>query len=170
MFILKIDLKVYILDAVIFTKEVDKMLFVELDIFKKQAENGEIQAQYFLGECYLYGYGTEVDVAQSVHWFEMAAEQDNVEAQWQLANIYENGCEAVPQDLQKAFYWYDRSANNGYAVAQHFLGKLYYNGTGCEKNLEKAIYWFKKAVEQGSDASQVYLDKCNQEIKNPPLA
>jgi hypothetical protein len=100
----------------------------------------------------------------------MAAEQDNVEAQWQLANIYENGCEAVPQDLQKAFYWYDRSANNGYAVAQHFLGKLYYNGTGCEKNLDKAIYWFKKAVEQGSDASQVYLDKCNQEIKNSPLA
>jgi hypothetical protein len=141
------------------------MAMTELDIFKMQAENGDTFAQYFLGECYLNGYGTAVDKPMAAYWYQKAAEKGNAEAQWSLANIYQEGCEQIPKDTDKALYWYEQSASQGYVVSQHYLGTLYLSGIGCEQNFEKALFWFNKAAEQGDDQSQYDLGLCYQEGK-----
>ncbi len=48
------------------------------------AEQGNADAQFLLGACYYKGKGVEQDHAKAVYWFEKAAEQGYVYAQYIL--------------------------------------------------------------------------------------
>lgn len=58
---------------------------------RKAAEQGDIDAQYKLGNCYYNGNGVSEDKAEAVKWYRKAAEQGNVDAQYSLGNCYSNG-------------------------------------------------------------------------------
>ena len=76
-----------------------------------------------------------------------AAEQDNTDAQFSLANLYYKGV-GVEQDCKKAFEWFKSAAELGFEKAQHNLASLYNNGDCVDKDLNKSLYWFIKAAEQ----------------------
>ncbi len=46
------------------------------------------------------------DINKAIYWYEKCAKQDNQSAQFNLANIYENGDE-ISKDIDKAIYWYE---------------------------------------------------------------
>ena len=46
---------------------------------------------------YANGFAIPEDDAEAVRWYRLAAEQGDVEAQWNLADTYVNG-EGVPED------------------------------------------------------------------------
>ena len=57
-------------------------------LFKKaeqDAYNGDIYAQYVLGDCYKYGHGTEKDLEKAKYWLEKSAKQKCVPAMMSLA-------------------------------------------------------------------------------------
>ena len=70
--------------------------------------------------------------------FEELAEKGDIEAQYNLGDMYRDG-EGVRQDYKKAIYWYEKAANQGYAPAQYNLGVMYSNGKGVKQDYKKAI-------------------------------
>lgn len=81
------------------------------------------------------------------------AEQNNPNAQFNLALVYDEG-KGVGQDKQKAAYWYTKAAEQGYLNAQNNLAAMYFNGEGTEADKQKAFFWFEKAAAQGNPFSQ----------------
>ena len=78
-----------------------------LNEWRPLAEQGNADAQFYLGLMYQRGYGVPQDNQQARHWWEKAAAQGLVDAQFNLGLIYENG-EGVPQDHQQG-----RGVTNG---------------------------------------------------------
>ena len=58
---------------------------------KKQAENGDIDAQYQLGKCYEEGISTDEDDRLAVYWYTKAAMRFHGKAMCCLAKYYYNG-------------------------------------------------------------------------------
>lgn len=85
-----------------------------------------------------------------------AAKDGNVEAQYELANMYYNG-ENVEIDYKKAIEWYKLSAEKGLLDSQLKLGDMYYSGINMNKNLEEAVKWYSLAAKNGDLDSQMML-------------
>src|SRR6266542_3921162 len=80
--------------------------------------------------------GTNKDLYKAFYWHRNAAENGDIEAQSNLAKLYEEG-KGTEKDLKKAFYWYQKAAKNNVKEAQYILALSYYDGEGTEKNFEK---------------------------------
>ena len=65
--------------------------------FELLAEQGDADAQFFLGFMYGDGQGVAPDDAEAVKWYRRAAEQDHADAQNNLGFMYERG-RGVSQD------------------------------------------------------------------------
>ena len=52
--------------------------------FAKAAERGNVEAMYYLGECYRDGSGVDEDQKKAVEWFTKAAKQGHEEAKAEL--------------------------------------------------------------------------------------
>ena len=52
--------------------------------YRRAAEQGNVDAQYSLGDMYARGDGVPEDDAEAVKWFRLAAEQDHADAQFSL--------------------------------------------------------------------------------------
>ena len=85
------------------------------------------------------------------------AEQGNAEAQFNLADIYDEGLLGVAKNPEKAALWYTKSANQGNEAAMVSLGDLYYYGSGGVPDQAKSIEWYQKAADKGSAKGQEYL-------------
>ncbi|KAG0255667.1 hypothetical protein DFQ27_006122 [Actinomortierella ambigua] len=72
-----------------------------------------------------------------------------IEAQVELATIYEEGTHGVPKDDSQAFIYYHRAASHGNALAQYRLAKLYSDGRGSSQNDEEALLWYERAAGHG---------------------
>ena len=134
------------------TKNYSKLPFDEV---RKAAEQGNAEAQFYLGFYYEQGVGVGVtkDLAEAAKWYRKAAEQGHAIAQYNLGVFYAQGA-GVTKDLAEAVKWFRKAAEQGYARAQDNLGVCYYSGAGVTKDLAEAVKWIRKAAEQG-DAKAV---------------
>ena len=124
--------------------------------FLKAAEQGNADAQTFLGYSYENGLGVTKDFIEAVKWYRKAAEQGYSVAQYNLGNSYYNGS-GVAKDYTEAAKWYRKAADQGFSLAQSSLGDSYYNGSGVAKDYTEAAKWFLKAAEQGNADAQTFL-------------
>ena len=62
----------------------EKELVNAVEHYRKAAEQGDAEAQYFIGCCYEYGGGVAKDNAEAVKWYRKAAEQGHLEAKKSL--------------------------------------------------------------------------------------
>ncbi|MEH6401905.1 MAG: tetratricopeptide repeat protein [Sneathiella sp.] len=82
--------------------------------WKPLADQGDANAQYYLGDMYFKGYGFPRDFKLAVKWYSKAAEQDIIPAQEKLGIMYYKG-QGVPQDYKLAHMWSNIAAANGSA-------------------------------------------------------
>ncbi|HHY84274.1 MAG TPA: sel1 repeat family protein [Verrucomicrobia bacterium] len=61
------------------------------DELRKAAEEGDPEAQCYLGVCYYTGQGVPLDYQEAVKWYRRAAEQNDPVAQCYLGVCYLNG-------------------------------------------------------------------------------
>jgi Sel1 repeat len=54
------------------------------------AEQGDPEAQFFLGQMYAEGESVPQDYGEAAKWYRLAAEQGMVEAQYELGRMYLN--------------------------------------------------------------------------------
>ena len=57
---------------------------------------------------YRFGKGVPQDDKQAAHWYRKAAEQGELNSQYNLGVMYANG-EGVPEDMTKAKYWLNKA-------------------------------------------------------------
>ncbi|GET03232.1 kinase-like domain-containing protein [Rhizophagus clarus] len=119
-------------------------------------------AQYFVGECYLYGHGTIKNENLAFKYYEQAADKNILCGQNSIGYCYENGLGSY-KDLQKAFYWYEKAANNGNIKAMYNLGNCYKNGIGVKEDYDKAFELFQKSAEKGYPDGIMMLGYCYDE-------
>ena len=84
---------------------------------RKAAEQGQAEAQYRLGSCYLEGSGVIKDEAEAVKWYRKAADQGDAMPQFHLANCCFN------------------------------VANCYLDGRGVTKDIGEAVMWFRKAAD-----------------------
>jgi uncharacterized protein len=140
-----------------------------------QAERGDREAQYWVGQVYgedrlvpkndavsrdwmlrsaEQGYapvgrmymGANSDYGKADMWLRRAAEQGNAEAQFWLGAFYEQG-RIGATDYQEAFKWLLKAAKQGHPDAQVSLGQMYENGEFVAQNYALAAKWYRKAAE-----------------------
>ena len=138
-----------------------KFLQTDVKELRRQAEQGNAQAQFNLGECYYDGNGVSEDMTEAAKWYRKAAEQGLADAQFNLGTCYRNGY-GVKKNPSEAAKWYRKAAEQGHAKAQYFLGLCYLNddGLGVKKNPAEAVKWFRKAAEQEDAKAQYFLGLC----------
>ncbi len=90
------------------------------------------------------------------------AEQDNLQAQVELATRYFKG-DGVNQDLQQAAKWYQKLADKEVADAQLTLGLMYIRGDGVQQDNKEAIKWLTRAAEQRIPTAQYLLGVAHEE-------
>ena len=82
------------------------------------------------------------DYATAYREFLPLVEQEDADAQFNLALMYSNGV-GVPQDYAEALKWYRLAAEQGLAKAQFNLGVMYYKGEGVLQDYVQASAWWK---------------------------
>ncbi|MFT5182263.1 MAG: hypothetical protein ACI8S3_002153 [Alphaproteobacteria bacterium] len=96
------------------------------------------------------------DFAAAVAQWRPLASAGNVEAQFNIGAIYEEGLE-VPADPSEAAGWYGLAAGHGHAQAQYNLGIMYADGRGVPRDDSRALVWLRKAAEQDHAKAQFNL-------------
>ncbi|WP_058953040.1 SEL1-like repeat protein [Clostridium tyrobutyricum] len=135
---------------------VEKNYNTALQWFKKAAEQGNTEAQNWIGAMYEKELGVEKNYKEALKWYRKAADQGDANGQYNIGYMYMEGL-GVEKNYEEAVKWYLKAGNQGDAEAQSWLGYLYREGLGVERNYEEAVKWYKKAAEQGNDISQNWL-------------
>ena len=128
--------------TVVFAQEAPR----DLKTLMEDAEDGEIAAQFELGNRYLSGDGVEADNFEAARWFRMAAEQGHIAAMFSMAAMHETG-EGLEQNYEEAFRWYRMAAGQGHPSSQNNLGLMYEAGQGVAANPVRAYAWLKLAAQ-----------------------
>jgi len=100
------------------------------------------------------------------------AEDGSAKAQFNLARLYANGDDGMPQDYAEAAKWYRKAALQGDAEAQAALGRLYANGQGVPQEDKEAYFWLSVAFEAANEdnkgwiktlleRTELYMDKAD---------
>ncbi len=118
------------------------------------ANQGDAEAQYFLGHMYVEGQGVPRQYGKAAVWIRQAAEQGNGYGQFALGYLYDKGT-GVAQDDAEAARWYRKSAEQGNTVAQNNLGIMYEHGRGVPQDYVRAYLWYDLSVSlPGADRSK----------------
>ena len=118
------------------------------------ANQGDAEAQYFLGHMYAEGQGVPRQLGKAAVWFRQAAGQGNGYGQFALGYLYDKGM-GVAQDDVEAARWYHKAAEQDITVAQNNLGLMYEHGRGVPQDYVQAYLWYDLSVSlPGADRSK----------------
>ena len=138
---------------------------------EQSARSGNVDAQVFMAWSFWQGNqcGISANDSQSKKWLQLAADQDDAEAQLALAYYYEYGIRNEPlkglssdqkidvggglnrsgKDNEQAWNWIVRSANQGYAPALAVAAKFNFLGKYVPTNKSEAYNLYMLAAERG---------------------
>ena len=140
--------------------------------------DGYIPAQFALAYIYENDMRTAEHLNKTEHlkrramqWYEKAAEQGYVFAQYNLAAMYYY----AQKDVMTALHWLEKAAEQGHVPSQYRLARYYAyhadQGALLQQHFSRqAFHWFEKAVEQRHAPSLLalvnYSDTGNFNVKN----
>ncbi|MGC9325298.1 MAG: tetratricopeptide repeat protein [Desulfomonilia bacterium] len=102
------------------------------------AQQGDPQAQIFVGYLYETGQGVKQNYTKAAEWYRKAAEQGNPVAQQQLGTMYRNG-KGVPQSYVLAYMWFDLACRQGSAKARQLRDDVSMNMSSSQIKEAKRI-------------------------------
>ncbi len=86
-----------------------------------------------------------------------AAESGDMETQYELAQLYDEGLGVVGENKAEALRWYKCAASQGHADAQYRCAMMYREGDGTRPDQEKAIEWCRRSALQDHVKAQTVL-------------
>ena len=133
------------------------------DMFQFEIAEGNDSAMNDLGAQYYSGNrGFEQSFEKAVHYYQMAADRGNRQAQENLGYCYYYGRDGRP-DYEKAFHYFALGAFDGHLISLYKIGDMYLNGLYVPKNEKEAFYIYMRCIEtmtqqtEGRAAGPVYL-------------
>ena len=135
--------------------------------FTPLAEQGNEEAQLFLGKMYMLGQGVLKDPAQAIKYFKASAAQGNADAQFFLGSMY-----LLPQtDIGEGVKWLRISAEQGNQDAQWLLGKTYMQGVKeSPRDLVQAEMWLRLASNKNLEFYQTELIAAERQMTAEQIA
>jgi|GEM_PF-6674703 len=107
----------------------------------------EIEGWFMQGVRYYKGEeGVEPDFGKAISYWNRAADQGYVQAQFNLGVLYDTV--GTVQNPWEAFRYYKLAADKGYAPAQFNVGVAFEKGDGIAKDLRKAKHYYGLAKNQ----------------------
>lgn len=134
------------------------------------ANQGDVDAQYYIGLFYLDGYVVSKNFSQAAKWFKKSLLQDDVYAKYEYSNLLLNGhIKDEEIDLVNLLneIIYDEDKTNR-IKALYNLGIAYKYGIYVKKDLDKALKIFKninKFIDYNQVIRESAIDRAN-EIKS----
>ena len=125
-------------------------------LWRQCADQGNADAQAWLGSLYANGEGVAVDDTAALTWYLKAAEQGNHMAQANVGAFYFMG-RGTARNLEAAVKWLTAAAEGQDLNGLFNLGVLYAKGEGVPMDLAKAADLYRKAAELGHYPSQSRL-------------
>ena len=116
--------------------------------YEAAANQGNIDAIYWLGNYYYDGIVVEEDWEKTFKCYKEAALKGHADAMNNYADMYFRG-EYVEKDDKRAYELFSIAAERGVAESMYTLGYMYENGVGTEKDLAKSKYWFTQSALAG---------------------
>ncbi len=80
-----------------------------LNVWRSRAEEGNAEAQHYVGEIHEKGLGIDPDYEEAAKWYKKAADQGYSRSMVNLGYFYERGL-GVEQDLPTALEWYRKAS------------------------------------------------------------
>ncbi len=103
------------------------------------------------------GDNTKDEVAQdfdeAIRWYQLSAEQDNPNAQFNLGLMYIKG-HGVSQDHEKGIEWIERASEHDHPDALYYLGRAYDLGDGVEPDDDYSNLNYEIAAEYGHSGAR----------------
>ncbi len=133
-------------------------------------ENPDDFTAYRIGQMYMNAQGTDINIHETIKWFEKSANLGNADADYQLGYIYKSDEYGFKNDVLSNKYFisalsiylttfYNNPTNSDLALR---IGTFHQYGLGIEHNIEKAISWYKKAVELGNQKAQQKIEEAEK--------
>jgi hypothetical protein len=120
------------------------------------SENGNIDAQYILGEIYFQGIGTDADIDKAAEYFKLAYDNGNenvFEIYGKLAFIGDG----ISQDYEEAYSTF-RLIDEPGADINCALGMMYAYGMGVRIDYDISSSYLDEAIASGSTTAQTVKD------------
>jgi len=130
-----------------------------ISYYREAAELGQMQARYYLGDCYLNGTGVARNEKTAVHWFKPAAAEGNAGAQVRLATCYLKGIGGLEPDEKMFLKWMRKAAEQNDLEALYELGMHYKS----KRKFNNATKWLKLALEREHPKAQKALNAIEKE-------
>jgi uncharacterized protein len=143
-----------------------------LKYFRRESDDGNVVADWYLGHMYRLGQGVEKDASVAYSYYSRVAESydpeesDNkrlrivIDSQIHMADYLRIG---IPQsgmkpDPDAAARTYLRIASTyGHPAAQFALGEMNMVGEGVKQNPQQGLKWLTAAARKRSPEAQAYL-------------
>ncbi|WP_338813141.1 tetratricopeptide repeat protein [Bernardetia sp. Wsw4-3y2] len=125
---------------------------------KLAAQQGVVEAQYYVGMMYLEGKGTTKNYTEAIKWHKEAIKSNHAEAMFSLGALYAQGI-GVKKNKDEAFRLMNKAYKINPNVPEHayYLGVMYMYGDGVERNPDTAISLMQKAARKGFKPAQEHL-------------
>ena len=156
-----------------FAADIQMPLPEEYPTIRKQAADGDVDAQVRLGLCELRGIGTPESPSAAVASFRQAADKGHPVGRFWLgvACLEGNG---TPKDPRAGFELIKKAAEHGLPTARYWLGTLYCRGVGTSRSSPEGFRWIRMAADSGVPLAQSFLGRALREgagiRKNPKEA
>ncbi len=101
---------------------------------------------------------------QELEALQKAAQKGDVNAQFKLGELYEQGSDIVHPSLVEAGRWYEKAAATGHAASRNKLAVIYFHGLGgYEKDQVKARDLFEESVKANHSDAMFMLGRIYME-------
>ena len=127
-----------------------------ISLFKQAAEKGNLDAMYYLGQCYDSGNGVPADPYKAFEYFSKAAASGYLNAYSKVGYAYLAG-KGVETDFSTAYKYLKVAADYGNAEAYAYMGDIYAYGLGVDVNYKSAKEMYEAAVKNGNPHSMCQL-------------
>lgn len=125
--------------------------------FKRASDLGNIKSKYCLANCYQYGVGCDINLAECVKLLKCAASKGHRASIFLLFKFLKEGKGDIGLD---AIEKYQPLADNGDSMAQFCMGEIYRYGIGCTIDPAKAFDYYQKSAKQRNSYGQYGLAEC----------
>lgn len=148
-----------------FAKHVDTQSVSKANILKGidsligMAANGDIDAQYKLGNMYEIGEGVNSDVEKAFKWYKKAADNGQSDACFRLGMMYSDG--SVPSNgMQEALLYFKRSAESGHIHGQAISAAFCFMGNLFEESQRYLSQSLRSNTVDQEEIVRLYLEWC----------
>jgi len=136
----------------------------------KRAENGDYNAQCYIGHLYLSGKGVGQDFAKAKYWYNKVINQEGADAKivahanFVMGMLYITG-KGGELSYKSAIQYFQLAAKQGYTDAHINIGLLYAKGLGVDRDYQKALYWWQLAAKKGHPTAPGYVLELKKKIR-----